>query len=69
MPLATDQAETLQLVPPEEYINTPEMKLMLAKEDQAVEPQVGDTVPVEVKPIETAEATKCAEVGFADKYE
>ena len=77
LPMATDHAETQLLVPPEEYLNTVEVKAMLAKEDVGgVSQEVADTaidtqsddVQQESQTLGQPVEAKCGEVGWYKKY-
>lgn len=61
LPFGTDQLETQLVMPSEEFINTHEMKSMLAREDLAEVPQQ-EALSLETSG-EMVEAGHCKEVG------
>ena len=64
LPFGTDQLETQLVMPSEEFINTHEMKSMLAREDLAEVPQQ-EALSVETSG-EMVEAGHCKEVGWSN---
>ena len=66
LPFGTDQLETQLVMPSEEFINTHEMKAMLAGEDLAAVPQQED-LSVEA-PGDKVEAGPSTEVGWSNMF-